>query len=219
MCDPIIGAALAIGSGIMNYQQAENQEKAAKARNATLRANADAAYARDMAILDRRQQEEQEKTGKELFEARIEAVENRAAKQVRLGEAGITGLSVDAILGDTDRQAGRASQTLQRNFTSSIAALNDDRTKAYATLRNRYAQQEYTQGGSIFGTLLEVGTNLYAIDGLSSAFSNLSIPSVGNSFGMGRSAMTTSPVMGNLRPSNFGTPGMNFGGGNLVMGI
>ena len=68
MCDPIIGAALAIGSGIMNYQQAENEEKAAKARNATLRANADAAYARDMAILDRRQQEEQEKTGKELFE-------------------------------------------------------------------------------------------------------------------------------------------------------
>ena len=58
--------------------------------------------------------------------------------------------------------------------------------------------------------------------GLSGAFSaltpNLSLD-LGNKFGMGRSAMTTTPVMGNLRPSNFGTPGMNFGGGNLVMGI
>ena len=26
------------------------------------------------------------------------------------------------------------------------------------------------------------------------------------------------PITGNLRPSSFGTPGMNFGGGNEVMG-
>ena len=55
MCDPVVGAVFAVASGAFNYIQAENEEKAAKGRNAVLRANADAAYRRDMAILDRRQ--------------------------------------------------------------------------------------------------------------------------------------------------------------------
>ena len=38
------------------------------------------------------------------------------------------------------------------------------------------------------------------------------------SYSSGSSFMTSSPVTGNLRPSYFGTPGMNFGGGNEVMG-
>ena len=166
MCDPIVGAVFAVASGAFNYIQAENEEKAAKGRNAVLRANADAAYRRDMAILDRRQQEEAEKSGQELFEARIEAMENRATKQVRLGEAGITGLSVDAILADTEMQAGMANQTIQRNFTNTIAALNDDRTRAYATLANRYAQQEQPVGGNIFGSLISTGASIAGIPGI-----------------------------------------------------
>tara|TARA_R100001440_G_scaffold33069_2_gene51968 strand:+ start:20120 stop:20773 length:654 start_codon:yes stop_codon:yes gene_type:complete len=217
MCDPVVAAVLTIGQGVMSYVQAENEESAAKGRNATLRANADAAYRRDMAILDRRQQEEAEKSGQELFKAKIESMENRATKQVRLGEAGITGLSVDAILADTEMQAGMANQTIQRNFTSTVAALNDDRTRAYATLANRYAQQEQPVGGNILGTLISTGASIAAIPGIGDA---LKIPSIGstfgNSFGMGRSAMVTSPVMGNLRPSNFGTPGMNFGGASII---
>ena len=217
MCDPVVAAVLTIGQGVMSYVQAENEESAAKGRNATLRANADAAYRRDMAILDRRQQEEAEKSGQELFKAKIESMENRATKQVRLGEAGITGLSVDAILADTEMQAGMANQTIQRNFTNTVAALNDDRTKAYATLANRYAQQEQPVGGNILGSIISTGASIAAIPGIGDA---LKIPSFGstfgNSFGMGRSAMVTSPVMGNLRPSNFGTPGMNFGGASII---
>ena len=206
MCDPIVGAVFAVASGAFNYIQAENEEKAAKGRNAVLRANADAAYRRDMAILDRRQQEEAEKSGQELFEARIEAMENRATKQVRLGESiPGGGLSVDAILADTEMQAGMANQTIQRNFTNTIAALNDDRTRAYATLANRYAQQEQPVGGNIFGSLISTGASIAAIPGIGDA---LKIPSVGSS-----------AITGNLRPSNFGTPGMNFGGGNQVMGF
>ena len=217
MCDPVVAAVLTIGQGVMSYVQAENDEKAAKGRNAVLRANADAAYRRDLAILDRRQREEAEKSGQELFEARVEAMENRATKQVRLGESGITGLSVDAILADTEMQAGMANQTIQRNFTNTVAALNDDRTRAYATLANRYAQQEQPVGGNILGSLISTGASIAAIPGIGDA---LKIPSFGstfgNSFGMGRSAMVTSPVMGNLRPSNFGTPGMNFGGASII---
>lgn len=205
MCDPIVGAVFAVASGAFNYIQAENEERAAKGRNAVLRANADAAYRRDMAILDRRQQEEAEKSGQDLFEARVEAMENRATKQVRLGEAGITGLSVDAILADTEMQAGMANQTIQRNFTNTIAALNDDRTRAYATLANRYAQQEQPVGGNILGSLISTGASIAAIPGIGDS---LKIPSVGSS-----------AITGNLRPSNFGTPGMNFGGGNQVMGF
>ena len=205
MCDPVVGAVFAVASGALSYIQAENEEKAAKGRNAVLRANADAAYRRDMAILDRRQQEEAEKSGQELFEARVEAMENRATKQVRLGEAGITGLSVDAILADTEMQAGMANQTIQRNFTNTIAALNDDRTRAYATLANRYAQQEQPVGGNILGTIISTGASIAGIPGIGDA---LKIPSVGSS-----------AITGNLRPSNFGTPGMNFGGGNQVMGF
>ena len=205
MCDPIVGAVFAVASGAFNYIQAENEERAAKGRNAVLRANADAAYRRDMAILDRRQQEEAEKSGQDLFEARIEAMENRATKQVRLGESGITGLSVDAILANTEMQAGMANQTIQRNFANTIAALNDDRTRAYATLTNRYAQQEQPVGGNILGSLISSGASIAAIPGIGDA---LKIPSVGSS-----------AITGNLRPSNFGTPGMNFGGGNQVMGF
>ena len=198
MCDPVVAAVLTIGQGALSYIQAENDESAAKDRNAVLRANADAAYRRDMAILDRRQQEEAEKSGQELFQAKIEAMENRATKQVRLGEAGITGLSVDAILADTEMQAGMANQTIQRNFTNTVAALNDDRTRAYATLANRYAQQEQPVGGNILGSIISTGASIAAIPGIGDA---LKIPSFGstfgNSFGMGRSAMTTTPVMGN----------------------
>lgn len=169
MCDPIVGAVFAVASGAFNYIQAENEESAAKGRNATLRANADAAYRRDMAILDRRQQEEAEKSGQELFEARVEAMENRATKQVRVGESGFTGLSVDAILADTEMQAGMANQTIQRNFTNTIAALNDDRTRAYATLTNRYAQQEQPVGGNILGSLISTGASIAAIPGIGDA--------------------------------------------------
>jgi len=170
MCDPIVGAVFAVASGAFNYIQAENEESAAKGRNATLRANADAAYRRDMAILDRRQQEEAEKSGQELFEARVEAMENRATKQVRVGESiPGGGLSVDAILADTEMQAGMANQTIQRNFTNTIAALNDDRTRAYATLANRYAQQEQPVGGNIFGSLISTGASIAAIPGIGDA--------------------------------------------------
>ena len=169
MCDPVVAAVLTIGQGVMSYVQAENEESAAKGRNATLRANADAAYRRDMAILDRRQQEESEKSGQELLKARVEAMENRATKQVRLGEAGITGLSVDAILENTEMQAGMANQTIQRNFTNTVAALNDDRTRAYATLANRYAQQEQPVGGNILGSLISTGASIAAIPGIGDA--------------------------------------------------
>ena len=215
MCDPIIGAALVIGQGVMKYQQAEANEAATKARNSQIRSNADAAFANAQRTADIKQRQLTEVSAQEKFEARIEAMENSATKQVRSGEAGITGLSVDALLADTQMQAGTNQQKLKRNFTNEIASLNEERRAAAIARQQRYNTQQAAQGGNIFGTMLEIGAGLYGIDGLGDSLSiggGGSGGLFGNSFGMGRSAMTTSSVTSNASSiSQLGASG-GFGG-------
>lgn len=113
---PALAAIASIGQAVAGFAAASQQ---AAAQNAYYEQNRQAAVA---AANDRyasqanRILQEREAASQELQEKQIEAMKARATAAVSAGEAGVTGLSVDALEQDFLAQQGRQTQAIQTNF-------------------------------------------------------------------------------------------------------
>ena len=115
MCSPlivssIVGAGSAISSIQSQRYQADAQEESQRLASMQERQR----YLAEVSAMRTQQSQEQEATTQQRQQADRRAMEARATATVSAGEAGVSGLSVDALLGDISRQQAEFTFSSQR---------------------------------------------------------------------------------------------------------
>lgn len=119
---PAIGAALSIASSAAGYMGAVQQ---AKQQNEFYLQNAQAANiaaGNQYAQLQHREIQQRDAAGRDATQIGIEAMKARAAARVAAGEAGVTGLSVDALMGNYFAAEGQKKEARSAQFSMDQAA-------------------------------------------------------------------------------------------------
>ena len=155
-----IQIALSVGTAVMGYMGAKQQADAQTEQNYRMANDAQASYDRQMEMIADREDEERVATSQAEQDIFYDARNKKATEIASSGESGVTGLSIDSILGEIDFQEG---STKTRNLTATkntFAALKDDKTKAYTNMVSRFNALPVVNTPSFLGTALEVGSSL-----------------------------------------------------------
>ncbi len=124
------GSSLLAQKGQADLQEAANEAAKESAKEAQQVNNS---------ILLRRRQEEADAFAQTNFDRQRRAMELQAQANVSAGEAGVSGISVDRITRDIERQSGEVAQRTRRSFENRLAALDDQQTKSISAMRARMA--------------------------------------------------------------------------------
>ena len=116
MCSPLaavsalVGGAQTISSVVGQRQQAEMQEQAQANASVQERQR----YLAEVSAMRTQQQQEMIARAQRIQEANRKAMEARATARVSAGESGVSGLSVDALMGDLTRKEAEYTFSEQR---------------------------------------------------------------------------------------------------------
>lgn len=118
MCEPsiILGAALSLaqtGAGLAAEKRNADAQRRANAQRAE---NVREATVENYAALQARREEERAAAGQKIEENQREALRARERARVAAGEAGVSGLSVDALVRDLGGQEARFAGAVRQNF-------------------------------------------------------------------------------------------------------
>lgn len=159
MCDPITMVAAALGTAqtVTGYV---GERQAAAAQNAMVRENQKAANAnlvREYADVQTRQIQEEDAAAVQKQDISREARAARATTMAAAGEAGVSGLSVDALLADVYGKEATAKDRISQNsgFTTSNLTREMDGLKAKA--QDRINSMPWVTGPSSFAAALKIG--------------------------------------------------------------
>lgn len=130
MCEPVsltIGAMAIAGAGIAVQDEQRKSGNKLKQEAADLQTRV---FQNKSAQINQQFAGEQIRTSEEIQQIRIDAMQKRATSQVNASASNVTGLSVDAVLADFDRQEGRATSSSRRQLelTESSTNLNIEAT-------------------------------------------------------------------------------------------
>lgn len=134
---PAIGAALSIASSAVGYMGAAQQ---AKQQNEYYSQNAQAA---NIAAGDQYNQlayrnlQQRDAAGRDLTQMGIEGLKARGTAYAAAGEAGVTGLSVDALVGDYFAAEGRQKEARQAQASMDQAATYAEMDSVKANTQGR----------------------------------------------------------------------------------
>ncbi len=136
--------AMTIATTAMTYMQQSAQAEAQQAANNTQAEmnrrqveSANAAMFNDAAQIQLRQRQEQEADSQKLQQAQTEAVQARAKERVAAGEAGVSGISLDAIMGDMVKREADYKTSVQTNSRATQDQLNLEMKGLEATANSR----------------------------------------------------------------------------------
>lgn len=128
-----------------------------KAQNDAAEANAEAAKlaqreaSKDISLL---QIQETDRTARTIFEADRAARSTQALARVSAGEAGVSGVSVEALLGDIDRKRGEFRTASAKNLDMALEALQREKISGRNVAQARIAS---VQPANPWATALEIG--------------------------------------------------------------
>lgn len=159
MCDPVslIAATLGVAQTGMSYI---GQQQAAKAQNEMVRQNQKAANAnlvREYADVQTRQIQEEDAAAVQKQDISREARAARATTMAAAGEAGVSGLSIDALLADVYGKEATAKDRVSQNtgFTTQNLTREMDGLKAKA--QDRINSMPWATGPSPLAAALKIG--------------------------------------------------------------
>lgn len=140
---PALSLALSIAGGVAGYAQAKQQ---ADAQNQMYRDNArdaNKAAENQYAALQHRSIQERNAAEQKLFDSNIDALKSRSQARTAAGDAGVTGLSVNALLGDLWSQQSRRDDATMQNYQTARddAYARMDEVKAQTTSRINSVQR------------------------------------------------------------------------------
>jgi hypothetical protein len=128
---PLLGMIASIGQAAVGFMAASQQAAEQNAYHEANRKAAVAAASDKYASQQNRILQEREAASQELFEKQITAMKARATAVTSAGEAGVTGLSVDALENDLLAQQGRQMQAIQTNWDIKQAHQADEMQSTY----------------------------------------------------------------------------------------
>lgn len=163
MCEPatimatmaLASTALSIGGQVASYSSQANQA-------ATQRGNALSAFAQDASALTTRASQEQASAAQRKLQNQRDYDATRATAVNSADEAGVTGISVNALLGDLAGQQGLRQGAVDQNLNMTLQQLQSERQGAAVTMQSRMNQ---AQDPSLAGLLIGVAKT--GVDGFS----------------------------------------------------
>lgn len=156
MCEPIMMAAMALGTAqtVMGYA---GERQAAATQNAMVRENQKAANAnlvREYADVQTRQIQEEDAAAVQKQDISREA---RATTMAAAGEAGVSGLSVDALLADVYGKEATAKDRISQNSGFTTANLTREMDGLKAKAQDRINSMPWATGPSPLAAALKIG--------------------------------------------------------------
>lgn len=131
MCVAALPAILGIAQAASGFAGASAEANAQNAYYEQNRVAAVAAAGDRYASLNNKTLQERQRATQELFQKQIEALQTRATATVSAGEAGVTGLSVDALEQDLLAQQGRQRAAIETNYEIERSYNQDEAVATY----------------------------------------------------------------------------------------
>lgn len=159
MCEPlsIMTAAFGIAQTATQFIGAQQQ---AKAQNEMVRENQKAANAnlvREYADVQTRQLQEEDAAAVQKQDVSREARAARATTMAAAGEAGVAGLSVDALLADVYGKEATAKDRISQNNGFTTQNLTREMDGLRAKAKDRINSMPWANGPSPFAAALKIG--------------------------------------------------------------
>jgi hypothetical protein len=171
MCSIPVAAALILATAETGYQYyGEQQQAKSNARFQDQAAKEGQALAKEsfqqqQTDIQNRAQEQNEATAQQIGQVKKEASQARSQARVASGEAGVAGLSVDALLADFSNQESDSISTIKRNSYFQRRQLQQEQLGIRAQGMNQLASTRYApiRGPSAIGAGLSIaGSSLSA---------------------------------------------------------
>lgn len=150
MCDPVtMGVMIAASAGMsyMGQKQAADANYKMAVENQNLQIKG----------LQNQANEASAKTEQELLSNQKEALANQATARVAAGESGVSGLSVDALLGDIERQGGENKLNILENYSFGVEQRDLNRQGVGINTRSQINQ---VSEPNLLGTALQAGVQM-----------------------------------------------------------
>jgi hypothetical protein len=152
---PIIGAVLSIAQAAVGFAAASQQANEQNAYFEQNRLNAIAAMRDRYTAVNNKLLEERTAASQDLLEKRVEATKKKATATVAAGEAGVTGLSVDALLSDYDAAQARREASVITNYNIRRGQAEDELDVTYHNTISRINSVRQASKPSPLGFILQ----------------------------------------------------------------
>ena len=176
MCPPILAAAsalLSIGSAGVGFAGAQQQ---ADAQNAYYRQNAKNAQqsaVNSYADIGTKREQVRVQADQNAFDQSIEALQKRGTAVAAAGEAGVSGLSVDAVLGSLFAQEGQKRDRLDQQYAADGANLITQGKQVESQAQSRINSVQRAADPSPLSFIIQ------GLSGAVGSFSKLQVPGTG----------------------------------------
>lgn len=164
MCSIPVAAALIVGAAQTGYQyygekqQAKSQARFQEAAAKEGQELAKESFQNQQTDIQNRAQEQSEADAQQVGQVKKEAAQARSQARVASGEAGVAGLSVDALLADFSNQEAESLGTIKRNTFFRKRQLQQEQLGLRAQGMNQLASTRFApiRGPSSIGAGLSI---------------------------------------------------------------
>lgn len=158
---PAIQAGLSIGSTALGFAQSSGQAAAMEEQNEQTREEARQYMIQDYDQTNRLLAQEKTAAGQRLEENQIEGAQTRATAKVAASAGGVSGLSVDALLGDIYGREASIRDSVNQNLENTTHQVGVERQGIYRQTLGTYRSLPVPQKPSLLGAALEGATGVY----------------------------------------------------------
>lgn len=161
MCEPTTIMALQIASAagsVIAQQQAADAQSDANMRQYQ---NTMRSYAANVNQTNLMAEQERENAMQRMEENNMKARASMSTARVASGEAGVSGLSVDALLGDLSGKQSRYNTSTMTNLSRANSAIELKRENVYADAASVINGLKTPAAPDYLGAALKIGTSVY----------------------------------------------------------
>jgi hypothetical protein len=156
----MVSSALSAGQAGISHMAAAGQASAQNQINRLAAEETRTSLIADYEAFDAMDREETQGAAEEIEATRREAMRRRGTVRTAAGEAGVTGLSVDALLRDLHGQEATMRDGVATNLERTRSQFQRERTGAAATATRRLRSAPPVQRPSFAATALTTGAGI-----------------------------------------------------------
>lgn len=155
-----ISAALGVGSTALQYSQANAQAQIQAQQNREANDRARRNMIEDQDAMTRMEMQERAAATQKINQAQLDSARTEATARVAAGAGGVSGLSVDALLGDIFGNEAAIRDSVNQNLENTGAQLQSERRSLTRGYENTINTRPQVQKPSFLGAALEAGTSV-----------------------------------------------------------
>jgi hypothetical protein len=164
MCDPVTMTVLTVASAVGGLAAQDANARAQAKANQQNYDNQMMTYRYNLANANMNKVQESENLAAKTIEINRDVTNKQATASVAAGEAGVSGLSVDALLAGIEADGGRAVANAETNYLRQDRAIETDKMNAWASAAGTIGQMKTPAAPDFMGAALRIGDAAYRYD-------------------------------------------------------